>query len=227
VATGLEAFISIGGVQGMPHGVVQAGLVNGYQRAGFRVHYVVAAMSFDPFAIKMAEVAAEYRAAGRNLRFVAFHHTGHGWDDHITYETPQGQRGRTTHNEIAVGLAVLFPRSEREFRATGFGLVYDACGQGSATNHAVRDRGGFVATATPNSAPRAQCVANNCRYICENCWTQTTPTYTYSTRYGERLLPASNDGQIDERAEIAHLAGQQAIRAAGAPSGCSGKFVRY
>jgi hypothetical protein len=224
---GLEAFISVGGVNGIPDAGVQNSLVNGYQRAGFRVHYVVSAMSFDPFAVKMAEVAAEYRQAGRTLSYVVFHHTGHGWDDHITYQNAQGTRGSTTHNEVAVALGVLFPKPVPEFKETLFGLVYDACGQGGATNHTVRDRQGVAVTSTPDAAPANQCAANNCSYICEACWTQTVPAYTYSQRYGDNLQPPPDVSLIDEALQAAHNSGQNAILQQGSPSGCQGKFRRY
>lgn len=227
---GLEAFISIGGVLGMNHAAVQTSLVNGYQRAGFRVHYVVAAMSFDPIAARMGEVAAEYRSAGRRLRYVVFHHTGHGWLDHISYEARVGgqvRHGQTFHPQISHGMAALFPRTVTEFSSTRFGMVLDACGQGHATAHEVSGRNGFIATATPDAASPAQCRANSCTYICEACWTQTTPVYTYSTRYGDQLLAAPSDDLIDEAAQAAHNAGQNAMSGAGSPSGCMGKFLRY
>src|SRR5262245_12186855 len=84
--TGREAFISIGGVAGGSHTTVLSSLVTGYQRAGFRVHYIVTAMSFAPFSAKMAQVATEYTTAGTQLKFVAFHHTGHGWGDEFSYQ---------------------------------------------------------------------------------------------------------------------------------------------
>src|SRR6056297_3484754 len=227
--SGWEAFISIGGVNGRPEPPVQKSLVKGYQRAGFRVHYVEMAMSFDPFAIKMAEVANEYRASGRDLEYVVFHHTGHGWDDHISYETapPDVRRGSTDHNEVAVGLGVLFPKASAEFDETLSGLVYDACGQGGATDHTVRDRHGVVVTATPPAAPAGQCAANDCTYICEACWTQTVPTYTYSQAFGRALLKPPGVTFVDEALQAAHNAGGNAIRQQGSPSGCEGVFRRY
>jgi hypothetical protein len=224
---GREAFISIGGVIGRPHAAALQALITGYQRAGFRVHFVVSAMSFDPFAVAMADVAREYRTAGRGLEYVVFHHTGHGWDDHISYETPTGQRGSTTHQEIAVGLGVLFPKTVLEFRQTMFGLVYDACGQGKAVQHKVRGRSGFIATSTPDAAPAALCTANSCNWICDNCWTQTAPAYTYSERFGPNLGTPPTPDLVDEAAQAAHNSGQLGLVNASSPSGCTGKFERY
>jgi len=90
--TGNEVFISIGGVQGSDHTATLEALKEGYARAGFRVHYIIAAMSFAPFQVKMAEVAKDYTQR-KNIRLdhVVFHHAGHGWEGQITYEKPDGQ----------------------------------------------------------------------------------------------------------------------------------------
>lgn len=227
VPTGREAFVSIGGVTGFPDAPVQAALVAGYQRAGFRVHFIVAAMSFGPFQVKLADVAREYRAARRELKQVVFHHTGHGWDDHVSYQNAQGGGGSTLHRAIADGLGAPFPTTEPLFAATRFGLVYDACGQGLATGRTVPARAGFVATATPDAAPAAACAANQCTYACVACRDQFVAAYQYSQAFGAALAPPPNEAGIEAVMRAAHAAGQAALQAAGSPSGCNGKFVPF
>lgn len=227
VATGREAFISIGGVTGFPSAPVQAGLVAGYQRAGFRVHYIEAAMSFGPFQVKLNEVAQEYLVARRELKQLVFHHTGHGWDDHVSYQDAQGGSGSTLHQDIANALGAPFPTSEPLFGATRFGLVYDACGQGRATGKTVPARAGYVATATPDAAPAAACAANQCTYACVACRDQFVAAYQYSVAFGAALAPPPNEAGVEAMMRTAHAAGQAALVGAGSPSGCNGKFVPY
>jgi hypothetical protein len=227
VPTGREAFLSIGGVTGFPEAAVQAALVAGYQRAGFRVHYIVAAMSFAPFQAKLGAVAQEYLLARRELKQVVFHHTGHGWDDHISYQDARGGGGSTLHRAIADNLGAPFPTSEPLFAATRFGLVYDACGQGRATAQTVPARAGFVATATPDAAPAAACTANQCAYACVACRDQFVAAYQYSQAFGAALAPPPNEAGMEAVMRAAHAAGQAALQAAGSPSGCNGKFQPF
>lgn len=225
--TGREALISIGGVTGFADAPVQAALVAGYQRAGYRVHYIVAAMDFGPFQLKLAELAQEYLTARRELKQLAFHHTGHGWDDHVSYQDARGASGSAPHRTIADGLGAPFPTTEPLFAATRFGLVYDACGQGLATGRTVPARSGFVATATPDAAPAAACAANQCTYACVACRDQFVAAYQYSLAFGAALAPPPNEVGIEAVMRAAHAAGQAALQAAGSPSGCNGKFVPF
>jgi hypothetical protein len=225
--TGREAFISIGGVAGgFPHDTVLKNLVTGYQRAGFRVHYIVAAMSFAPFSAKMAQVAAEYSTQQHVLNYVAFHHTGHGWGDEFTYQAPNGTEAHTKHSEAAAATGAAFPKSRPEFAGTQFALVYDGCGQGRATNHPVPQRTGVIATSSTDAATKDQCDANNCPYVCAACRTQIVAGYVYSTGYGAGLQPPPDDASVIAAIEWAHHSGLQTLIASASMS-CGGKFVRF
>lgn len=225
--TGREALISIGGVTQHPHAAVQAALVSGYQRAGYRVHFIVEARSFAPFKAKLAELAQEYLTARRELKQVAFHHTGHGWDDHISYQGAAGTSGSSLHSEIAGALGAPFPTTEPLFAATRFGLIYDACGQGKATAQTVPARAGYVATATPDAAPAAACAANNCPYVCVACRDQLVSGYVYSQGFAAALAAPPNEAGVESMMRAAHAAGQAALRAAASPSACTGKFEPF
>lgn len=225
--SGREAFISVGGVTGYQHTAVLSSLTGGYQRAGFRVHYVVEAMSFAPFSTKMTEVAQEYAGTDRRLKVVVFHHTGHGWGDHFSYQAADGSSGVTRHSEVAAAVAAAFPLATPQFASMNFGLIYDACGQGRATQYPVAQRSGWIATSTPDAATDAQCQQNNCPYTCRACESQIVAAYVYSSAFGANLQSPADDTAVIAVVQAAHDAGLLALVAAASPSCGIGKFERY
>ena len=184
--TGNEVFISMGGVKGSSYKPALEALQEGYARSGFRVHYIVEAMSFAPFEAKMAEVAAEYiQRKDMQLDHVVFHHAGHGWDGKIIYETPAGARGETSHAKIFQTLGDQFPKKEASFANTKFGVVLDACGQGTAADRQVAGRSGFVATASPDLPTRYTILGRTGVFRSDN--TCLVATHQYSLAFGQNL----------------------------------------
>lgn len=221
VLSGREVFISIGGVRGVGHDAVLDALQRGYARSGFRIHWVVVAMSFDPFEAKMREVADEYDGGDVPLEMVVFHHTGHGWGPRFLYEPPAGERGETFHTEVFRTLGAEFPESEAAFGDTEFGVILDACGQGGAADLRVSGRRGFVATSSPTAANPSTCQANSCEYFCRACIGQAVPTYRYSIVFG-RSLP----GHEADDFETAHDAAQDDLENNWSCPG-DGRWVEY
>jgi len=226
---GFEAFISIGGVIGSNDSLARNQIENAYRAAGFRVHTIMVPMSFAAIQTVMTNVAAEYQRGSTTLNYVVFHHAGHGWDDHITYERAGPTRGSTKHTVIFSALGSTFPITTQQFLGTQFGAVFDACGQGKAAALKVGGRHGFVASASPPAVAASTCASAGCSYVCENCWTQTVPTYTYSANFA-RILQAAPPppNQITNAMQGAHNAGVIALEQGGSPStGCGGVFTRY
>lgn len=193
---GYEVFINIGGVAGSSlEQTAKNALVDGYKKLGFHVNLITGAMSWKPIKSRMKYVASVYRTNNIELKYVVFHHGGHGWKDKISYESTARdslgiftrKRGVSTpHDTIFIDLGAIFPKSVAQFPNTVFGVVLDACGQGNAADRKVAGRHGFVATCTPAfSWYHGKWIKGN----------HYSGTYIYSNYFGNYL---KNIDSVDE-----------------------------
>ena len=202
--SGYEVFINIGGVAGSSiEDQVTTSLVRGYNRLGFHVNLITGAMSWDPIQRKMNKIAFDYIKNDVELKYVVFHHGGHGWDDVIKYETTRKvqignspyyryvlHRGTPTpHTQIFNALGDTFSKSDPQFPETHFGVILDACGQGNALDLSVAGRHGITATASP---------AVNSNTSEDDCF---VGTYYYSLYFAE-LLQSVGDQQFLKSAAL-------------------------
>ena len=226
--TGYEVFINIGGVLGSTiENQTQASLEAGYQRHGFRVNTFVKAMKWEPIQKRMEYVASVYKENNVELKYVVFHHGGHGWRDKIGYETTvinslgqkQKKRGTPTqHSKIFATLGNTFPKSDPQFPNTKFGVVLDACGQGNAVDRRVTGRNGFVATSTP---------AFRWYHLTKGETYYYSGTYIYSSYFGNFLHQTNPATDPDSKTAVLRSAHNSANQQTASSAMGNGEYKAY
>ena len=183
IKSGYEVFLNIGGVADYDkEPEIVTSIIQGYHHLGFHVNLIIGTRSWDPAKDKIKEIADNYKKNDIELKYVVFHHTGHAWNELITYEFKVSssrpnkyEREYVWHSTVFNTIGATFPASVKQFPQTVFGLIFDGCGQGSAVDRFIPGRSGFVATSSE---------ANN--YI---------GSYIYSNHFGTILKSV---GSIDD-----------------------------